>query len=206
MSKYVLNNKKVVEIYLDPKWKKIGIFTSGGFDSSLLLYLFLEERKLQNLKIEFECFIVPKQGADKYAKRIIEKFESEYGKLSRIDNLDNKNVEGIIEPIKEMMDKSGYDQIFTGINSNPPPELCVLEGRYPVRTTVDSYKHLRLPFIRLYKNEIVELAYLTGFDKYIALTYSCTENDEQPCQKCFACQERKWAFEFNKIQDPIFKN
>jgi len=66
-----------------------------------------------------------------------------------------------------------------------------------------DWQEIRLvrPFIGMTKGEIARLGGRLGVPFH--LTWTCYEGGELPCGKCGACVERREAFEFAGIEDPL---
>lgn len=61
--------------------------------------------------------------------------------------------------------------------------------------------HLLTPFLHQPKKEIVAKGHELAVP--FALTWTCYEGGEKPCEKCGSCVERAEAFEENGILDPL---
>lgn len=62
-----------------------------------------------------------------------------------------------------------------------------------------TYKII-LPLVEMTRQQIIRLAMQLGVP--IDLTWSCHEDDEVPCGRCYACKQRAEAFEALKVSDP----
>lgn len=208
MTRYNLKKSGVareVDIELHKESSRIGIFVSGGLDSTVLFYALLLEREKDKRDIDFTALTVSKVAADIYSKPIIAKLSEKFGPIKHITGLDNEGaIPGTITPaIQRQLHAHQFDYIYTGINSNPPSDKFYSQwGVFPNRPTASPHSSLILPFLSLYKSHIIELAYLLDIQDLISLTHSCTEKTVGRCQVCFACDERKWGFQENNKTDP----
>ena len=66
-----------------------------------------------------------------------------------------------------------------------------------------GYVEFILPFRNIKKHQVLTL----GLELKVPyeLTWSCYTNNSTPCEKCFACIERKKAFSINNAVDPLEK-
>ena len=173
--------------------KKYGILISGGLDSAILLALIAKD----NPTVNIQPFSVPKfDGSYHYVKSIIDfintKYNSNipYSKIVGNPNLHHsqQNASGV----REIFEKNYVDFLFIGLNQNPP-ELSNMPSA-PKRPTHSNNPRILLPFIELYKDKILNLAYENNLEELINITHTCTEMTDTRCNTCWQCQERAWAF------------
>ena len=205
---YIVNNTISAHV------KRIGVYVSGGLDSTALLCLILSELKsIDKLhEIEVVCFTIDKSdGPTYYATQVIEQVEKHFNvKLTHVNNIKNDPIPDLTgnigpTPIKEIRD---YDPdnmiIFMGINRMAPPELKTytypLKIDYGYQTT--GY-HYNSPFLFLHKPQILDIYYKLGCENIIPYTHTCTQLEVGQCGICYSCEERAWGFEMLKKQDPI---
>lgn len=176
-----------------------GILLSGGIDSAILLYLLIKT----NPNIQIQPFtIAKKDGAYLYANPIIDHFNKKFDlKISQTIVVGDPTVYHRLQSttaVREIFKKYPVDYLYIGLNRNPP-ELANLPGA-PVRDTKTSNPRIVLPFVDLYKHNILEFMYADGQEDLINITHSCTEQSIGRCNQCWQCNERAWAFEkLNKI-------
>ena len=208
MSHYILNKSdtiREIDIELNQDQPKIGVFLSGGLDSAVLLYALLLEREKTKKKIEFTALTVSKVSADVFAGRIVQVLREKFGQINHATHIDNEGAAaGTITPaIQRQLRGQQFDLVYTGINSNPPTEKFYSKwGVFPKRPDVSPHDTLILPFLKLYKSHIIELAVILKIEHIVAMTHSCTEQTDSRCSICFACDERAWGFKENHILDP----
>ena len=211
MDQYVLNRdgyEQRVNIEVPENVANVGVFISGGIDSTVLLYALLAYRK-NNLKtFGITALTVNKTTSNLYSKRILSKLEKEFGTIPHIQDIDNSGSEAgaVTQAIARMRNEIHYGLIYTGVNSNPPEHLIKIRGPYPKRPASNTHKNLVLPFMYLFKSHIIELAYILQADWILPYTHSCTQEDLAECFECFACQERAWGFAANsKVDQGLIK-
>lgn len=208
MSHYILKKSdslREVDIELYQNQSNVGVFLSGGLDSAVLLYALLLEREKTKIQIEFTALTVSKAGADIFASSIVEELCKKFGPIHHNIGIDNEGASpGTITPaIQKQLRSRNFDYVYTGINSNPPIDKFYSKwGVFPKRPDVSPHNTLILPFLKLYKSHIVELACTLQIEHIMAMTHSCTEQINGRCCVCFACDERAWAFKENSISDP----
>lgn len=185
-------------INLDPKFK-YGIMLSGGLDSAVLLYLILKENK----NISIQPFSIPKHdGSHVFVPGILEYFKDHF-------NIEISNTELVGDPnahhsqqsttaIKQIFkDYPTIDFVYFATNQNPTYDFDYdqySEGSYPDRVKISPHPKILMPFIEMYKDEILKLIFDHNQEELLKLTHSCTEQKTGHCGRCFQCNERAWAF------------
>jgi 7-cyano-7-deazaguanine synthase in queuosine biosynthesis len=189
----------------------IGLYFSGGIDSTALLILLITE--LTNIgkinSIPINCYSVVKQDyatsiTPKILTTIQTKFEVNIKHVNGIENYNN-NKENI--HLKTFLDNflKYRNTLYLVANNRMPPETLV---EFKNKLKVDyGHKKNRVvyysPFLFLHKPQILDIFYKLNCEDLIPYTYSCTMNEITPCQNCYACEERAWGFKMlNKI-DPL---
>ena len=172
-----------------------GVFLSGGLDSAILSALILEKVQNENLNIDLTFLTINKTNSIHFVKNILIQFKDRYKLPFQTQlNIDNSGSQtgSITEAIRRQL--SNFDHVYTGINQNPPIELVQLSGLYPRRPIENNHKNLVLPFMNMYKTDILNLAVENNLNWIFPITHSCTESNDKKCGTCFACSEREWAF------------
>jgi hypothetical protein len=180
--------------------KSIGIFASGGFDSSTLLYLCLSLVRDHRLSTKFRAFNVPSHdGSVQHAIRVVkwmnQTFDSKLN-ITLVGNPDLYHSQQVLSGLLEA--KHECDYLLFGDNANPPH---LLNGPDNPRSTLAQFVQ---PFFDFTKKDIVKLAYDMGFHEVANLTHTCTETslvNARRCGQCWSCRERAWAFAANGITD-----
>ena len=201
--------------------KTIGIWMSGGADSSLLAYLLAKKIKDEELNIKLQPLSVRRGRPNNpiYAGNVVDFIESDLDvKLN--DHLvyypsqfTLKNYEKEYFWFKDTVhfSKDIIQVLYSGITCNPPvdddsiPKNKERDRDETVKNkpieTKNPLKHFYNPFFNINKKDlktIYDRFNLT--DKLFPLTFSCegeaevTKTHTQHCEKCWWCQERFWAF------------
>jgi hypothetical protein len=189
--------------------KKYGIMLSGGLDSAVLMYLILKENKNVNI----QPFSIPKHdGSHMFVDRILEYFKAQF-------NIDIPNTILVGDPDVHHSQQStrAVEQIFKqyptiefvyfATNQNPTHDFDYSqypEGSYPNRVKTPPHTKILMPFIKMYKDEILKIVFDNGQEELLKLTHSCTEQKTGRCGQCFQCNERVWAFrQLDKLDSGI---
>ena len=174
--------------------KCYGIMLSGGLDSAILLYLLIKENPL----IKIQPFTIPKfDGSALYADPIIKHFNNKFGlaipATIMVGDPTAHHRAQSITAVKDIFSKYPVDILFNALNQNPP-SLSDLPNA-PNRVKKSDHPKMVLPFVDLYKDQIVQFMIDNGQEDLMVITHTCTEQTVGRCNKCWQCTERKWAFE-----------
>ena len=232
---YEANGTNRTIIPYSPDWKRIMLQTSGGLDSSLLLYLTARTFIELGLKSEIVPFSVEVPNKVKNlesARAVIETVREAVGY-----DFISKGVE-VIMPESEMMppkknqffnstimqfiENEGIDFEFNGNTKNPPlsarshfPHDYSRELTRDHRPTIYNATISACPHAMNDKSGIVFLYKKFGLIESLApLTLSCDINLDKmqrkgwgfPCGNCWWCHERAWVFASNNIDDPSLRD
>jgi len=198
----------------------IGIWMSGGADSSMLTYLLAKKIKENDLNIKIQPLSVRRGRPNNpiYAGNVIDWIEN---------SLDIEMNEHIVyypdildeyqREIKEFWDRddenfrNGLFQIlYSGITRNPPVDDKTIppnkersrdeDADRPLKTT-NGIRYYINPFFDIHKKQLAKLYEEYDLvDTLFPITYSCegtpeqTKTHTQHCEKCWWCRERFWAF------------
>ena len=184
-----------------PEVDNIGIFMSGGLDSSAMLTLILKELVETNrLKtVSLNAFTLEKPtGEPLYATRILKKFEDHFQvNIMHVNNIPNTEEairQGrmastvIVETCKQF---NGL--MYLSGNNMPPPDIKIFKGGLGF-----TYKQTSLyqqPFLNLLKPQMTDILYKLETDFIIPYTHSCSRQLRGKCNSCYSCKERSWGFE-----------
>jgi hypothetical protein len=176
--------------------KKYGIMISGGLDSAILLGLVLKELPTINI----QPFTIPKNdGSHLCVQNIIDYLNTKYkSRVPYTIHVGDPTVfhrEQSKTAVIDIFQNYPVDILFNAINQNPP-ELNDLPGA-PKRDKESRNPKVVLPFVKMYKDEILRLMVDNDLGHLANITHSCTEQSNGRCNKCWQCTERKWAF--NKV-------
>ena len=198
----------------------VGIWMSGGADSSLLAYVLAKKIKDENLDIKIQPLSVRRGRPNNpiYAGNVIDFIE---------EDLDIKMNEHIVyyppmedehyREIQIFQDKDNenfkidlFQILYSGITCNPPSDdKSIPRNKERTRDEEAERKLVTYNGIRYYMNPFfcinkrgLKMIYeeLGLIDKLFPVTYSCegtaeqTKTHTQHCKRCWWCQERFWAF------------
>jgi Queuosine biosynthesis protein QueC len=186
---------------------RYGIMLSGGLDSAILYYLILQENKNLNL----QPFTIPKHdGSHLYVDAILKYFENYFNiKLPNTIHAGDPEAHHADQStvaVKEIFKKyTDIDFLFFATNQNPIVNFDYSqykEGSYPNRVKNSTHPKIIMPFIDMYKDEILKFVFDYKQEELLKLTHSCTEQKTGRCGQCFQCNERGWAFQQLNQTDP----
>jgi 7-cyano-7-deazaguanine synthase in queuosine biosynthesis len=191
---------------------KVGLFISGGLDSSLMLYLITKEIKEKNSNVEFITYTVEqhskntKQHVDAIIK-VVEKLNGvkienvEVGKQDYA-HPDFEVMYGVLDALnRERFTDKMIDMIYLAATC-VPDDLKNVNG-VPKRHAQSFFK-VSQPWGELSKDHIVNYILQNNLTDLIKTTHSCTVLGNSHCGECWNCKERIWAFEKNNSKDLAF--
>jgi 7-cyano-7-deazaguanine synthase in queuosine biosynthesis len=195
-------------IFTIPETDNIGIFMSGGLDSSAMLSLILKElAETDRLKtVSLTAFTLEKPtGEPVYATRILKKFEDHFQvNISHVNNIPNTeeairlgrmDIDVILETCRNF-----NGRMYLSGNNMPPSDIKIFKGSLGF-----TYKQTLLfqqPFLNLLKPHMTDILYKLGTDFIIPYTHSCARQFKGKCNSCYSCEERSWGFEELGLADP----
>jgi len=209
---------------LDNDISTLGIWLSGGADSSLLCYLLAKHIKENDLPYKIQTVTIPKRSSDRYHLDVLKFIKKE---LDCADIFLDPIVH--VVPVEEYHDsfhkfvfqhitEKRFSFIYSGINQSPTeeafndqwkklPDIEKLRGE-------DVRKLLVLNFVIEIENNLYEAGEIRPFfnktkkdianlykehnliNNLFPLTNSCVDVEyvNGHCGKCWFCKEREWAF------------
>ena len=174
--------------------KKIAVLHSATIDSTLLLYMLLNE--IETTKRNVEVLVIQKGGEPvAYNCSLIKACHHLFFKpKTEILPLTDESYEalGVLLPYALRQD---IDFLFTSVYTNPPTSVK-MRGIVPTNTVSDSEK-IKMPFLRFNKADLIKVYYDLGIQDMLKFTRTCGDYPYGACGQCFFCNERKWAFEAN---------
>jgi len=186
-----------------PKSKKIGLYFSGGIDSSTLLCLMISQILVNNLDKEVYTFSAYKPTSDHlYADRLIQIISKHYDyPIIHQSNILNLNTYGRVSKTIFMELKFKFPEIefYLAGNNMAPSELSNFDKRLGVTYTKNRLYHL--PFIDLYKPHIIDLCYKIQAEFVLPFTHTCCVQAVGKCKNCYSCLERQWGFQYLGFTD-----
>lgn len=189
-----------------PQSGRIGILTSGGIDSSVMLALILTARKAENPTLPIIALNVKRGfGTERFSKAMIERMEEHFEMeipFQYVQHpIDTLHHECLTRPIVPLLDLGIISKVYSADTSNPPE---FEHEQAPNRTRVqDQFKFPRwnLPFLHCDKSHIVGLMHQLNVGFIEELSHTCFAQDEYRCKVCFQCEERAWAYKTLSLTD-----
>lgn len=199
-------NRKIPRYY-----DKLGVYFSGGIDSTALLLLILSElRDTEQLKTyPVTCLTISKKDFATEKSPIVlraieEKFNTSLGHINHLSNYRRDPGTVRLHTTFKYFHNHPNTLFFIGNNKMPPEHLVKFENNLEVNYGDEKDKILYYsPFLDLHKPQILDIFYKLGHEDILPYTYSCTVQPHIPCNNCYACEERAWGFEMLKKQDPL---
>lgn len=197
MLKVINNIKELVDSHVS-----IGIFISGGFDSTVLAsVIFKHITDSNNHDYDITLYTVPRtDDSEIHSKRVIEWLTNLYPSV-RFDSklVGNPNLH------HSRQVSSGFSEalqvkeiIILADTANPPVDI---EGLAPNRIKAVNPK-IQQPFLDHDKTMTVAIAIHMGLLPEIStISHSCTQSKLLRCQQCWQCGERFWAFKELGVSD-----
>ena len=192
---------------------KYGIMLSGGLDSAVLFYLILSCAKSKNIQLDIQPFTIPKvDGSYLYVNDILNYFEDQFNiSIPTTIHVGDPTVHHTLQSktaVIDILEKFPHiDQIYFATNQNPPHSFDYSEypqGGFPNRVKGSEHPKILMPFIDMYKDQILKLVFDHKEEELLLLTHTCTERKTGRCGQCFQCNERAWAFtQLDKIDSGI---
>jgi len=204
--------------------KTIGIWMSGGIDSSLLAWKLADQIEDHDLCIKLQPFTVRRSRPYNpfHAEAVLEKIYKGNHVLDMITYYPDKNdphqcdTQEFIDRDMENFTNGVIQIMYSGISQNPPlEEIKATEGWYthkngtiqhtetnrdkPGKLEEYGYEphhgHYINPWSRFNKKDIASEYKRLGLWDIFEATRSCEGDDGMgPCGICWWCFEKKWAF------------
>jgi len=228
---YLYNNCSIDEIYdklrdykqedhYEKTVKTIGIWMSGGADSSLLTYVLAKKIKEEKLNIEIQPLSVRRgRGWNPiYAGQVIDFIENDLDiKMKNhiiyyppMEDENYREIEVFREKDNINFRDGLFEILYSGITCNPPAkDKSISRNKERTRDeeserpliTYNGIRYYMNPFFGINKKHL-KLIYdeLDLTDRLFPITRSCEGSAEDTgsftyhCKKCWWCEERYWAF------------
>lgn len=190
----------VLDLYMV---SSIGIMLSGGLDSAVLLFALCRALAYHKQRVPITAYTVPRVSSHLHAGRVRKAVigSTGYPFVTHNTDVDNRGSDpgAVFEGIKRVVLGAPESHIFTAVNQNPPVHI---NGIPPVRIQENPMPgRLRMPFLHLQKDSILEAAKSIGATHIFPVTHSCTEQEFGRCGECWQCGERAWAFRMANMTD-----
>lgn len=198
------------------KYHKIGLFVSGGLDSTLLAYLLHDIKYKKKLTNEFEFFVVPRPDdsvlhVDRIINYIDKHFNQPASKVHIVGTGNLHHSAQVTSGIKEAILNYDCDIFLTSTTTNPPLQLSHYQyGKFidadgtpyngPIRKKSWHNKLIDI-FWDYNKKDTVKIVKDMNLVDIMNITHTCTGSKKLRCGKCWQCCERIWAFEENNFID-----
>lgn len=188
------NDERTITLHLPDNIKKVGIFHSGGLDSTILLHLIIKYFPEYEPTVFTVNFTVGDNEVN--SNRVLEQMKLLYLKHVIINaDLITHHSKILPSTISNVLVSGLVDFVFTAGNSVPPEGNIESKFNSPVRIPKNpNPAKMCIPFLDVYKYHILDLYYRENAEHLIPFTHSCAELTVGYCDKCWFCGERKWAF------------
>jgi len=199
----------------------VGLFLSGGLDSSILLCMIIEELNQTNRStLPIHIFTCNKPPDPEGAARMVDLIRKEYDR--DLIYHENYNVSeeaksiGVIDMIsvKEAYDEFDGDIVIymAGNNSWDKTRWSekVLEQYTPhdlprpLQWDYPEEPHIVYPFGYMLKPQMLDIYYKLNKEHLIEYAYSCSKKYYPACEVCYSCIEAEWAFKVLDKQRPDY--
>jgi len=192
-------DKRILNVYLNPLRRKVGVLVSGGMDSALLYYLLVKLNVEQGFTHKITPYtILRKDGSCQFAQPIIDYvhdlFDLPHVSTEIVGDPSLPEIEQVESGCKDVLKKSNV--VYLGLIE----ELAIhtVGWRDPIKWTETETR--KYPFKDLNKSHIVDLIYHFNQEPLFELTHSC--NMPGKCGSCNGCNERQWGFDQLGRTDP----
>ena len=201
--KLVIRDDLILELPKGP----IGISFSGGADSSLLVYLVLNQIREEPVHLFTISTVERNLLQHKISADVLNKIcqlTNNYNVIHHV-SICNTDIEGVkhiqILPRKMLYEFETVKSVLYGDNCNPPADSGIenfeLLNRSPLYTrSVQVSLGQFCPLTNLNKQDIVKIYCEQGImESVFPLTKSCgqTAYGKDPCGTCWFCEERAWG-------------
>jgi 7-cyano-7-deazaguanine synthase in queuosine biosynthesis len=191
----------------------IGISFSGGVDSSLLVYLVLNQIKDEPVHLFTLSIVGRNLSQHKITSDVLNKIcqlTNNYNIIQHVSICNNDATAAAnmqVLPRKMLYEQQSIKSMLYGDNANPPAD-CGIENfekfkmfnenfRSPLytRSMRLAYPGQFCPLTNLNKQDIVKIYCEQGIiDTVFPLTKSCSSDyGSNPCGTCWFCGERSWG-------------
>ena len=184
----------------------LGIRCSGGADSTILLY-----HLAKHSTSTIYCYVLSTQEWQYKEYPIAQKVVDKIIELTGNNNIIVKELQTTKKDLDTLMSRTnnasaqdGVTMLYSGITKRPPNDE---EENFSIAFNEDStFRHTDIEVPTIYETTYMPLANYNKKDVYnmyvdenildelFPLTFSCVDAIEEHCEKCWWCEERKWAF------------
>lgn len=188
-----------MKITIPEDCKKIIVLFSGGVDSSLLLFLLMQERQRTGRMLPIKCYTMWLEGYQGNPTlgtayiNVLRWISDYFHEDIPIQTIPKFYIREAVSNI--LLIDAGY--VYTGCNfvlhNEFTPSVYIRGDTPPVRGPAFNEFHLR-PFIDLPKDVIIQEYKKLDILDLLKITVSCGISDT-PCGGCYFCLEREWGIE-----------
>jgi hypothetical protein len=203
-----MNYEKIIEELTSILKSKsvIGLFVSGGFDSTVLAYTLHQLRNELQTNNTFKFFTIPRfEDSAIHARRIIKSIDQYFSQPASqhilVGNpyLHHKlQVMSGFEYVSKFMDTNERYKADAYIFSDTLNPTSLPNG--PERNKAPS-PLVYQPLFKYTKDETVNIMIQRNLHHIMDLTHTCTNSKLLRCTECWQCQERAWAFSKCGVKD-----
>jgi len=198
-----LNDRRIFNLTLPDSPSKIAVLVSGGIDSALLYYLIhLENRFTNELHTITPLTVMRKEGSKYFAQGVVDKIHEIHNLPQTPVTIVGDNTLPEDEQVKSAVKEAhtlGFDVVYCGVIEQLPQHMVNWQ---PIPSKENE--HFKTPLQNLNKGHIINLCVQTHRRDLFPITHSCSRLEMGRCNECNGCNERKWGFEQNKIQEPEY--
>ena len=195
---------KEVSVYWPKGVKRLGIMTSGGFDSALLLWMWAQ------YPVPEDCSLVAVVtdrglGAKEFAQGIVTKVNELLGTSIELMVLpvgeNTRHPMQVKNPADIAMRRGMFDGVLSADTTNPGVTLPGVEPKRAGLEEQFAYDNWQDPFLHMDKSHTVQLVHDLGLDWIPKMSHTCTETADIRCGQCWQCSERAWGFSTAGLTD-----
>lgn len=194
-----------------PEVDNIGLFLSGGLDSSVLLCLIIEELQRTNRQIPIHIWTCNKPPDIEVGARMVDIISKEYNREliyhNNYDVSDEAKKEQVFDFESTRHAYKQFDSIVLYIAGNNSWEKTQWLDQIPLSYDIESTNtgitlswsypeepHVTYPFLMMLKSQIIDIFYKLGKEHLMQYTYSCSKQDPPACNLCYSCEEAAMGF------------
>lgn len=205
-----------------PEVENVGLFLSGGLDSSALLCLIIEElNQTGRHTLPIHIWTCNKPPDPQNGARMVDTISKEYNREliyhNNFDVSDEAKANGVFD---FQSTRDAYNQFnsielyMAGNNSYEKTQYSsFVSSAYDVDSTdtgitlpwaYPEEPHVTYPFLNLIKPQMIDVYYKLGKQHLIQYTYSCSRQDPPACHRCYSCEEAAMGFALLNRTRPDF--
>jgi len=198
-----------------PDVDNVGLFLSGGLDSTILLCMIIEELKSTHRTIPIHLWTCNKVPDTEYAARIVDVVNKEYNQdLIYHDNYPVSEAalarsQMDFEMTRVVSKQFDSIELYMGANNSwdktqwadrmIASDVPKLSWKYP------EEPHITYPFLSMLKSQTTDIYYKLNKEHLIKYTYSCSKKEHPRCNTCYSCKDAAQGFDMlNKTRPEFF--